>query len=300
MFIAGQDIRESSLCQRVFDSRLIISYPHEARSDTLNIIEIQNADIYQGANQVFADLSLQIPTGCPTALLGPNGAGKTTLLKLLSGEIRAASHKGSVRLFGREQWNLWEVRAQLGIVSHDLQRDYMNSVRGGEVILSGYDSSIGLYRHQEFSAEQRKRAEEVMARLGIAVLQERRFSEMSAGEQRRFLLGRALVHDPGTLVLDEPTSGLDLRACFQYLDLVQGLIRQGKTILLVTHHIHEIPPEVERVILLKAGRVIADGKKADLLTSERLTALFDTPVKLAQANGWYQVLPAQSPQRKFL
>lgn len=257
----------------------------------MNIIEIQNAGIYQGATQVFSDLSLQVATGCQTALLGPNGAGKSTLLKLLSGEIRAASHKGSVRLFGLEQWSLWEVRAQLGIISHDLQRDYMNSVRGVEVILSGYYSSIGLYGYQEFSDAQRKRAEEIMERLGIAALQERRFAEMSAGEQRRFLLGRALVHDPGMLVLDEPTSGLDLRACFQYLDLIRNLIRQGKTILLVTHHIHEIPPEVERVILLKAGRVIADGKKTELLTSERLTTLFDTPVKLAQANGWYQAFP---------
>ncbi len=196
-----------------------------------------------------------------------------------------------MRLFGREHWNLWEVRAQLGIVSHDLQRDYMSSVRGAEVILSGYDSSIGLYGHQEFSDAQRKRVGEVMERLGIAALQERRFAEMSAGEQRRFLLGRALVHDPGTLVLDEPTSGLDLRACFQYLDLVRDLIRQGKTILLVTHHLHEIPPEVERIILLKTGRVIADGKKTELLTSERLTGLFDTLVKLAQSNGWYQALP---------
>lgn len=259
----------------------------------MNIIEIQNADIYQGANQVFSDLSLQIAAGCQTAILGPNGAGKSTLLKLLSGEIRAASHKGSVRLFGREQWNLWEVRAQLGIVSHDLQRDYMHSVRGGEVILSGFYSSIGLYGHQAFNDAQRKGAEEVMERLGIAALQERRFAEMSAGEQRRFLLGRALVHDPGTLVLDEPTSGLDLRACFQYLDLVRDLIRQGKTILLVTHHLHEIPPEVERMILLKEGKVIADGKKGDLLTGERMTALFDTPVRLAQANGWYQALPAR-------
>lgn len=132
-----------------------------------------------------------------------------------------------------------------------------------------------------------------MERLGIAALQERRFAEMSVGEQRRFLLGRALVHDPGTLVLDEPTSGLDLRACFQYLDLVRDLIRRGKTILLVTHHLHEIPPEVERIILLKAGKVIADGKKGDLLTGERLTALFDTPIKLAQADGWHQALPAR-------
>ncbi len=259
----------------------------------MNIIDLQRVTAYQGSIQVFADLSLQIAAGCQTAILGPNGAGKSTLLKLLSGEIRAAYREESVvRLFGLDRWNIWELRAQLGIVSHDLQRDYLDAVRGEEVILSGFYSSIGLYGHQQFTAEQRKRAEEVMAQLGVTPLRDRRFFEMSTGEQRRFLLGRALVHDPGTLVFDEPTSGLDLRACFHYLQLVRRLIQQGKTILLVTHHLHEIPSEVERIILLKSGRVLADGKKADLLTSERLTELFDTPIALALVNGWYQAMPA--------
>jgi iron complex transport system ATP-binding protein len=260
----------------------------------LNLIDIQKATVYRGDHLVFSDLSLQIAKGCQTALLGPNGAGKSTLLQLLSGELRAASHEGSiVRLFGLDRWNVFELRTQLGIVSHDLQRETPSGARGAEVILSGFYASIGLYPHQTFSAEQRRRADEVMERLGIADFRERRFSEMSTGEQRRFLLGRALVHNPSTLILDEPTSGLDLRACFQYLQIIRTLIRQGKTIILVTHHLHEIPPEVERVILLKEGRVTADGKKTEILTSEKLTALFDTPVKLMQADGWYQALPAE-------
>jgi iron complex transport system ATP-binding protein len=258
----------------------------------LDIIDIQHAAIYRGANEIFPDLTLQIPRGCQTAILGPNGAGKSTLLQLLSGAIRAAySEKSVVRLFGLETWDVWELRARLGIVSHDLQRDTHDGVRGREVVLSGYYSSVGLYPRQEFSDLQRKRADALMERLGVSALGERRFFEMSTGEQRRFLLGRALVHDPKTLVLDEPTGGLDLRACFQYLEIVRDLIRQGKTIILVTHHLHEIPPEVERVILLKAGRVIADGKKSEVLTGERLTDLFDIPVRLTEANGWYQALP---------
>lgn len=259
----------------------------------LNIIDVQNAAVYRGRNLVFSDLSLSIPVGCQTAILGPNGAGKSTLLQLLSGELRPVDREGSVvRLFGLDQWTVWEVRERLGIVSHDLQRDYLEAARGEEVILSGYYASVGLYPHQRFSSEQRERAKGVMERLGVVSLRERRFFEMSAGEQRRFLLGRALVHDPGVLVLDEPTSGLDLRASFQYLRIVRELIGEGKTIILVTHHLHEIPPEVERVILLKEGRVVLDGKKRELLTGERLSALFDTPVKLVRAGGWYQALPA--------
>jgi len=275
------------------DIRFPISYPPPGKEeDLLDIIDIQHAAVYRGANQVFSDLTLQIPEGCQTAILGPNGAGKSTLLQLLSGSIRAAySEKSAVRLFGLASWDVWELRAKLGIVSHDLQRDYYDGVRGSEVILSGYYSSVGLYPYQEFTGEQRKRADGLMEQLGVAGLRDRRFFEMSTGEQRRFLLGRALVHDPGTLILDEPTGGLDLRACFQYLRIVRDLIRQGKTIILVTHHLHEIPPEVERVILLKEGRVVADGKKSEILTGERLADLFDVPINLTQSGGWYQAFP---------
>jgi iron complex transport system ATP-binding protein len=114
---------------------------------------------------------------------------------------------------------------------------------------------------------------------------------MSTGEQRRCLLGRALVHEPTALVLDEPTSGLDVTATFHYLDLVRAHIQKGKTLLLVTHHIHEIPPEVERVVLLKQGKILQDGGKRAVLTDANLSALFDCPVALAETKGWYQAFP---------
>jgi iron complex transport system ATP-binding protein len=242
---------------------------------------------------VFADLSLDIAGGCQTAILGPNGAGKSTLLKLLSRELYPVYRDVSyVRLFGKERWNVWELRTQLGIVSHDLQHQYVGDATGTNVILSGYYSSLDVYAHQRFGAEEWEQARRLMDALGVAALQDRLFSEMSTGEQRRFLLGRALIHDPGTLVLDEPTSSLDLKGCFQYIEIVRRLMKAGKTVILVTHHIHEIPPEVSRVVLLKHGKVIADGQKQDILTSEYLTTLFDTPVKLVQENGFYQAMPA--------
>ncbi len=167
-----------------------------------------------------------------------------------------------IRLFGEEQWNVWDVRKRLGLVSHDLQHQYMEQVTGLKVVLSGYYASIGIYGHQDFRYAQISRAHTVMEELGIGFLIDRRFADMSTGEQRRCLLGRALVHEPTALVLDEPTSGFDLTATFHYLDLVRGFMNKGKTVLLVTHHIHEIPPEVERVLLLKEGRVLQDGEKA--------------------------------------
>jgi iron complex transport system ATP-binding protein len=257
-----------------------------------NIIEMKNVTAYRGRTRALSNLSLQITSGCHTVILGPNGAGKSTLLKLLAREIYPVQHDGSyVRLFGRDRWDVWELRTHLGIVSHDLQQEYVGHVRGMQVILSGYYSSIGTWEHQQFSAESQARAMHIMDMLGVAELSDRAFAAMSTGEQRRFLLGRALVHDPAALILDEPTGGLDLKACFQYLDIIRGLMRAGKTIILVTHHIHEIPPEMSRVILLKDGAVMADGEKSTVLTSDRLSHLFETPIALVHANGFYQAMP---------
>lgn len=196
-----------------------------------------------------------------------------------------------IALFGEERWNVWDVRKRIGIVSHDLQRDYLICAEGLNVVLSGFYASNDTYQHQQFSKTQLTRAYEVMQELGIASLAGRRFGHLSTGEQRRFLLGRALVHDPPVLVLDEPTSGLDIQACFHYLDLLRAQIAKGKTVLLVTHHLHEIPPEIDRVILLKHGNIVGDGGKSALITSDQVGRLFDRKVTLVQANGWYQALP---------
>lgn len=257
------------------------------------IIDIRRATVYRGDTRVFANFSLSIQEGEHVAILGPNGAGKSTLLKVLSGEVHPMALDDSyLRVFGEEQWNVWEVRKKLGIVSSDLQRDYLICAEGRSVVLSGFYASNDTYDHQTFPTAQVARANDVMRELNIQPFAGRPFGHLSTGEQRRFLLGRALVHDPPVLVLDEPTSGLDLRSCFQYLDLVRMQMQKGKTVILVTHHLHEIPPEIERVIFLKGGQIHADGAKKDLLTSGRISGLFNRQVILAQANGWYQALPA--------
>jgi len=260
-----------------------------------HILEIEKATVYRGDTCVFEDFSFSLEEGVHTAILGPNGSGKSTLLKLLSGEVHPVPNDATrMRLFGEEQWNLWEVRKRLGMVSHDLQHQYMDQVTGLKVILSGFYASIGIYGHQDFSYAQLARADVMLDEMGAGSLKDRRFEEMSTGEQRRCLLGRALVHEPAVLVLDEPTSGLDLTVTFHYLNLVRAYIQNAKTLLLVTHHIHEIPPDVKRVVLLKQGKILQDGEKRSVLTEANLSRLFDCPVALAQVNGWYQALPGHS------
>jgi iron complex transport system ATP-binding protein len=272
-----------------------VDVPVEAPRPSANtqaILEIQQATVYRGETCVFSDLSFNLRDGEHVAMLGPNGSGKSTLLRLLSGEVHAMP-KAETRivLFGDARWNVWDVRQRIGIVSHDLQRDYLICAEGLNVILSGFYASNDTYEYQQFSKTQIVRAHEVMQELGIESLARRRFGHLSTGEQRRFLLGRALVHDPSVLVLDEPASGLDPKACFQYLDLLRAQIAKGKTVLLVTHHLHEIPSEIVRVVFLKDGKIVADGLKSTLLTSDHVSRLFDSQITLVQANGWYQALP---------
>jgi len=267
--------------------------PPDTTPEDPRIIEIRNVTVWRGENRVFEGLTLDFRRGENTVILGPNGSGKSTLLKLLSRELYPVADEGStVRLFGQERWSVWDLRAHLGIVSNDLQHEYAAYALGRNVVLSGLYSSIDVWPHEEFSAADLARADDIMEQLGVAELRDRPFGAMSTGQQRRCLLGRALIKDPDTLILDEPTSGLDLTATFQYLGIVRALMQGGKTVILVTHHIHEIPPEITRVVLLKQGRVVADGAKERILTRENLSELFEVPVKVLRSDGYYQAVPA--------
>ena len=258
----------------------------------MNIIDLQNITVFQGRNKVLEDFSLTIDESQSTVILGPNGSGKTTLLKLLNRELYIVEDpKSSLKIFEKDRWNVDDLRSNLGVVSQHLQYGYSNSAIGLYVVLSGFYSSDGIWQHQTFEEEKLNRAKEVMDLLSISELQDRAFSSMSTGEQRKFLLARSLVNDPAVLVFDEPTSGLDMSACFQYLEIIRELIGMGKKVVLVTHHVHEIPPEVTRVILLKEGKVIKDGNKDEILTNTNLTNLFDWPIKLVKENGYYQAMP---------
>jgi iron complex transport system ATP-binding protein len=274
---------------------IVIALPKERESvpSESPLLQIENATIYRGARRVFDRLDLVIEAGRNTAILGPNGSGKTTLLKLIHRELYPA-HGGTVRLFGRERWVVSELRSRIGIVSHELQVQYQRNASGGDVVLSGLYSSIGVHRHQTFGQQQVAAARRAAERLRCAHLWARRFDALSAGEQRRLLLARALVHDPPALILDEPTNSLDLRATFELLANLRELAAAGKTMLLVTHDVAEILPEIEHVVLLADGAVAAAGAKREMLTSERLSALYDTPLEVVERQGFFRVVPAST------
>jgi iron complex transport system ATP-binding protein len=258
------------------------------------LIEIRNATIWRGSTRVFDKLSLTIEQHERVAILGPNGSGKTTLLKTINRELYpVVADDSSVRILGRDHWNVWELRRHIGIVSHDLHQRYTPTTTAIEVIVSGFHSSIGVHGTLAASvtAEQVERARETLDMLGIGDLESTPLKSMSTGQQRRCLLGRALVHEPQTLILDEPTEGLDFAASFDYLNRIRELSASGHNIVLVTHHLNEIPPEVERVIVLKEGRVVADGQKPDVLTSEFLSSVYETSIRITERDGYYLAYP---------
>ena len=256
------------------------------------LAEILNATVFRGDTRVFRSFNLRLDQGQNTAILGPNGSGKSTLLKLLTRELYPVVEPGAkIRILGEERVNVWALRSRLGIVSSDLQQNYAAYIRTIEVVLSGFFASVGIWNHHQLSDDQVERSRAVLSEIGIGDLADRPFGQLSTGQQRRVLLARALVTEPANLVLDEPTSGLDLTATFRYLDTLRHLMSSGRTIVLVTHHIHELPPEIERVVLLKEGEVFADGPKASILNAQNLSTLFDAPVGLIQSNGWYQAVP---------
>ena len=258
------------------------------------LIDIHNATIFRGDTRVFENFSLTIGQHEQVAILGPNGCGKTTLLKTLNREIYPVFQEHSwVRILGRQRWNVWDLRAHIGIVSHELQMRYTKTNTGLHVVLSGYLSSIGIHGllAGRIGTEQQQRALAVMDELAIGDLADKSLGEMSTGQQRRCLLARALVHDPDTLILDEPTAGLDLTASFDLLARIRGLVEAGKSILLVTHQLNEIPPDIRRVILLKQGKIVADGEKREVLTGENLYRTNDSKIRVSEVDGYYLASP---------
>lgn len=258
------------------------------------LIDIRNATIYRGATRVYDGLNLTIEQQEQVAILGPNGCGKTTLLKLINREIYpVVADDSRVRILGRSNWNVWELRSRVGIVSHDLQAGYRDRTSALNVVLSGFLSSVGIHGTLagRITRDQKTKALAIMADLGIEALADTPLRHMSTGQQRRCLLGRALVHEPDTLILDEPTAGLDLSASFDYLSRVRNLVAQGKNILLVTHMLNEIPPEIDRLILLREGKVVADGPKEQILTAQNLQKTYGTAVRLAKVDGYYLAYP---------
>lgn len=262
------------------------------------LFELDRATVVRGATRVLHDLSLSIPLGQHTALLGPNGCGKSTFIKLINRELYPLAREGDapVKVFGLRRWNVNELRNRLGVVTSDLTRDLqqMPYLRVEEAVVTGFFSSFVVPPHRQVDAEMRAKARRALEQVRATPLADRQVAELSTGEMRRVLIARALVHEPEALLLDEPTAGLDLVARQHFLGLMRSLAQRGITLVLVTHHIEEIIPEIDRVLLLRDGAVYADGDRAGTLTDAHLSHAFGGPVQVRQEGEYYGAVPAHA------
>jgi iron complex transport system ATP-binding protein len=252
------------------------------------LLDFQNIFVKRGDRLGLKGINLKVRAGEHVAILGPNGSGKSTLIKTITRDCYPLIRPDSqLRILGQEDWNIFALRSQIGLVSNDLMAQCTRDITGRELVLSAFFGSIGIWPNHVVTAEMESAAQTAMARLNATHLAHRWLDELSSGEARRLLIARALLHNPGTLLLDEPTTSLDLPSLHEVRDRISALAQEGVGLLLVTHHLDDIAPEIDRVVLIREGQIFADGPKGDVLSSERLSELFGVSVQVSFRDGFY-------------
>lgn len=252
------------------------------------VLELQDATVAKDGHPVLDGVTLAVRVGEHTAIMGPNGAGKSALMQLLTCQDRPLVREGApppVRILGEDRWNVFELRPRLGIVSADLHHRFVvgntrGRIRVSDAVLSGYFGMHGLTPVDAVTHAMREGAVHALGRMEADHLANRFMDELSTGEARRVVIARALVTTPSALVLDEPSTGLDLLARHRLVQLMDRVARAGTTLILVTHQVEELVPAISKVVFLKRGRILAEGSRDVMVTSERLSQLFDAPIEI--------------------
>jgi iron complex transport system ATP-binding protein len=228
-------------------------------------------------------------------VLGPNGAGKTTLLRLASLYLHPST--GTVDVLGQRlgRTDVRRLRTRIGLVSPALAGMLRDAIPAVEVVMSAREAALETWWH-EYGEKDRSAAVALLDRLGVGGLAARPFGALSSGERQRVLLARALWGDPGLVLYDEPTAGLDLGAREDLITRLADLAADPATppLVLVTHHVEEIPPGFTHALLVGDGRIAAQGPLAEVLTAPALSSLFGLPLALDRRDGRYAARAASA------
>jgi iron complex transport system ATP-binding protein len=252
-------------------------------------INLENVSIVRWGHPILTSVSLRVASGGCCAVLGPNGSGKSTLLAVLSGYIWPSS--GVVRIGGQTygEVELALVRRTIGMIEPSRSPAFDDRMSVRDVVGTGLFGTIRLPLHEEIRLESWGRVEDEIRLFGLGGLEEDAFSQLSTGEQMKVLLARAMIGEPRLLLLDEPTAGLDMGARAVCIGALDRLLNRADhpTVAIVSHHLDELPRSVDQVVLLKHGSVFGDGSPDAMLTSEKLSRLFDCRVEVFKSNGRY-------------
>jgi iron complex transport system ATP-binding protein len=252
-----------------------------------DFLELRNVNVARGDRIVLHNVNLDIRAGEHVAIMGPNGCGKSTLILTMTCQIYPIVQPGMhVRIFGRERWDLTQLRKHFGVVGAELPGERTSVTTGIDAVTAGFFSASTLWPNLHVTDEMRISTAEALERMEATHLSPQLVGTMSAGEKRRIVIARALVHRPRQLLLDEPSNALDLAAQRELRETLRRLAQQGTGLVLVTHHLGDILPEIERIILMRDGRIVADGRREELLTETRLSELFRTSVRIGRDEQW--------------
>ena len=262
-----------------------------ARLDYHRVMEafrIEHADVRRDGKYILSDISIEAEIGERIAIIGPNGAGKSTLVDVIDRRVYPlATDRYRSSLFGEERWIVSELRMKIGHVSPGQDEFFRTTYTAREIVASGLHASLGFDFHHTIDPSDWERADEELDKVSMLGKKDRTMNTLSTGEMRRVLLARAAVTSPSVLLLDEASAGLDFPSRADLRSTISGYATERRTLVMVTHELSEILPSIQRIILMKDGRIVKDGSKEECLTEPVLSELFGRSVHVAASDGIY-------------
>lgn len=255
-------------------------------------LSFRNVSVMRGESVILHNINLDLKRGERVAILGPNGCGKSTLIKAMTSEIYPLVKPGMhVEIFGRQRWDLQQLKQKLGVVTSETPGKSARHTTAFDAVLTGFFSSATLWPNLVVTEDMCLKAAEAMRHVGAESYAQQKLGTLSAGQQKRVMIARALVGSGNApaermLLLDEPSNALDIAAQAELRRKMRELVQQGTGLILVTHQIADIIPEIDRVLTMKDGRIVGDGTRDQMITEERLHDLFGVRVTVTERDGY--------------
>ena len=257
-----------------------------------DVLDLDGVTIMRGGTALLDDVSWQVKEGERWVVLGANGAGKTTLLQVAAARLHPTKGRATVLGETLGSTDVFELRPRIGLASAALAERLPPDEKVRDVVLTAAYAIAGRW-NERYEELDHGRSTDLLAAFGVEHLADRTFGTLSEGERKRVQLARSMMTDPELVLLDEPAAGLDLGSREMLVrDLAElATDKQSPVLILVTHHVEEIPPGFSHALLMRQGTVVAAGPIHEVLTDENLTTTFDVPLKVQHAaQRWYAAL----------
>jgi len=253
---------------------------------------LKNLHVIIDQKKILTNITVNLNYGENTVILGPNGSGKSTFLKLLNRSIYPInSNQSSFKLFNNDNINIWELRRKVGFVFKEMEERVDNRVNLYELISSGFSGTFNCRHSEKLSIREKIKIENLINEWELENIINNKFQSLSDGQKRRALLARALVYEPRLLVLDEPFSNLDIKSNYILNKNLNTLFNNSVNIIYVTHTLESILPNTNRVLLIKKGKIINDGKPNELINSRILSDLFNISINVIMQDKYWRSIP---------